>query len=105
MIGAMTFPTLSAKEALILRLLLAAGELYGLQLVTKADGALKRGTVYTTLARMQDKGLVSSRQEEHTPPEVGLPRRLYKIEAIGVRTLRALEAAEVQVAGLIPEVG
>jgi PadR family transcriptional regulator, regulatory protein PadR len=97
-----TFPTLSEKEAVILRLLLAGGELYGLQLVTKSGGELKRGTVYTTLARMQEKGLVASRPEERTPEAVGIPRRLYKIEALGVRTLRALEAAEIQVGRLAP---
>ena len=99
----MTFPTLSAKETVILRLLVPGGELYGLQLVTRSDGALKRGTVYTTLNRMHEKGLVSSRPEERAQDAVGIPRRLYKIEALGVQTLRALETAEMQV-GLLTSV-
>jgi DNA-binding PadR family transcriptional regulator len=94
---------LSAKEALILRLLLGGRELYGLELVKNSNSELKRGTVYTTLNRMEeDKGLVASRQEERTPEAVGLPRRLYKITALGERTLRALEAAEVHVGYQLP---
>ena len=98
----MTFPSLSTKEAVILRLLISGGELYGLQLVVRSDGALKRGTVYTTLNRMQDKGLVISRQEDHTAEAVGIPRRLYIITGLGERTLRALETAEMQVGLLTP---
>jgi hypothetical protein len=37
---------------------------FGLELVERSGGALKRGTVYVTLARMQDKGYVTSRTEE-----------------------------------------
>ena len=70
-------PRLSAKEALILDLL-RGSEKYGLELVTASDGALKRGTVYVTLGRMEDKGLIVSRVEGDTPALGGLPRRLYK---------------------------
>ncbi len=94
------FPTLSDKEAEILRLLVVGRELYGLQLVAKSDGKLKRGTVYTTLHRLEDgKGLVVSREEERPPEAVGIPRRLYRITALGERTLQALEAASVHVIG------
>jgi len=75
-------PRLSAKEALILDLL-RGSERYGLELVTASDGALKRGTVYVTLGRMEDKGLIVSRVEDETPALGGLPRRLYKPTAYG----------------------
>lgn len=92
------FPTLSEKESIILRLLIAGGELYGLQLVAQSDGAVKRGTAYTTLQRMEAKALVISRQEERPPEAVGIPRRLYTATALGRRTLRALDAAASTVA-------
>ena len=38
--------------------------MFGLQLVEQSNGGLKRGTVYVTLGRMQDKGYVESRTEE-----------------------------------------
>ena len=66
-------PRLSAKEALILALL-RGSEKYGLELVTASDGALKRGTVYVTLGRMEDKGLIVSRVEDATPALGGPPR-------------------------------
>ena len=75
-------PRLSPKEALILDMLRGT-ERYGLELVTASDGALKRGTVYVTLGRMEDKGLIVSRVEDATPALGGLPRRLYKPTAYG----------------------
>ena len=76
-------PTLPPKERLILELLLGVGPMYGLQLVEQSQGALKRGTVYVTLGRMEDKGLIVSRVEDETPALGGLPRRLYKPTAFG----------------------
>ena len=60
----MDIPRLTPKERLILDLLLNAPgcELYGLEMVKKSGGALKRGTVYVTLERMADKGYVTSRE-------------------------------------------
>jgi len=81
-------PRLSAKEALILDLL-RGSEKYGLELVTASDGALKRGTVYVTLGRMEDKGLIVSRVADTAPALGGLPRRLYKPTAYGKQLLSA----------------
>ena len=81
--------TLPRKERLILELLAAAGPLYGLQLVEQSNGALKRGTVYVTLGRLEAKGLVESRQEPLPPGGIGLPRRIYTPTALGKRVLRA----------------
>ncbi|HET7461675.1 MAG TPA: helix-turn-helix transcriptional regulator [Longimicrobium sp.] len=93
----MDIPRLSAKEAEVLRLLIANGEMYGLELVTSSD-VLKRGTVYVTLSRMAEKGYVESRQEEVSPGD-GPPRRLYKATGFGARAYRALEHAARLFAG------
>lgn len=82
-------PTLPPKERLILELLVAAGPMYGLQLVQQSQGSLKRGTVYVTLGRMESKGFVESEQESLPPGAIGLPRRLYRPTALGERMLRA----------------
>jgi DNA-binding PadR family transcriptional regulator len=89
-----SLPQLSGKERLILDLLSEGGEQYGLQLVEKAKGRLKRGTVYVTLSRMEEKDLVTSRLEPRDDKRPGLPRRLYTPTAGGLLTLRALQAAE-----------
>lgn len=82
-------PTLSGKEQLILGLLVGSGPMYGLQLVEESGGALKRGTVYVTLGRMEAKGLVESEQEPLPAGAIGLPRRRYRPTALGERLLRA----------------
>jgi PadR family transcriptional regulator PadR len=86
---AQRIPSLPAKEALILELLVDGAELYGLQLVAASKGRLKRGTVYVTLGRMEDKGFITSRQESAPPDEGGLPRRVYEPTAFGRRVLSA----------------
>ena len=84
-------PTLPPKEALILELLVQESELYGLQLVAASKGRLKRGTVYVTLGRMEEKGFITSRLEDAPPEAGGLPRRIYEPTAFGRRVLSAYE--------------
>lgn len=97
----MSEPTLSATEATILDLLIAQSrELYGLELVKLSEGDIKRGTVYVTLGRMEEKGFVESREEDETADHVGLRRRLYKPTGLGVRARRAREVARLVMAGL-----
>ncbi len=82
-------PTLPAKERLILGLLVSAGPMFGLQLVDVSGGQLKRGTVYVTLGRMEQKGYIESEQEIRPAGAIGLPRRIYRPTALGERVLKA----------------
>jgi PadR family transcriptional regulator, regulatory protein PadR len=84
--------TLPPKERLILELLVSSGPMFGLQLVERSAGALKRGTVYVTLGRLEAKGLVVSEQEPQPPGAIGLPRRIYRVTGLGERVLRAWTA-------------
>ena len=95
---------MSRTESLLMELL-GHGERYGLELVDASAGALKRGSVYVILARMEGKGFVESRQEDRVPGASGLPRRLYRATPYGLKvheafsTLRdalALKPAEAQ---------
>jgi DNA-binding PadR family transcriptional regulator len=81
--------TLSAKESLILQLLVRDDEAYGLELVSASRGRLKRGTVYVTLGRMEEKGYITSRLEDAPPEAGGLPRRVYTPTALGRQVLSA----------------
>jgi DNA-binding PadR family transcriptional regulator len=76
---------ISRTEQAILSLLVSDGELFGLQLVERSDGAVKRGTVYVTLGRMQEKGYVESRTEPLPAGAIGLPRRWYRPTAFGLK--------------------
>jgi DNA-binding PadR family transcriptional regulator len=85
--------TLSAKELVVLELLVRDGGLYGLQLVAASRGRLKRGTVYVTLGRMEEKGYITSTLEDPPPAVGGLPRRLYRPTPLGRRVRDAWSAA------------
>lgn len=82
-------PRLSAKETLILELLVEHREMYGLELVAASGKQLKRGTVYVTLGRMEEKGYVTSHVEPAPSAAGGLPRRMYVATRLGRRVLAA----------------
>ena len=75
-------PSMSRTESLVMETL-RGRERYGLELVDASAGALKRGSVYVILARMEEKGFVDSRQEERGPGGGGMPRRLYRATPYG----------------------
>lgn len=86
---------LPASERLILSLLVANGPCYGLELVAGSRGRLKRGGIYVTLGRMEEKGLVAAKAGEGG-------RRVYKPTALGQRALAAarLFAGEIKLGNL-----
>jgi PadR family transcriptional regulator len=86
-------PSLSTKESLILELLVQGGELYGLQLVAASNRRLRRGTVYVTLGRMEEKGYIRSRLEPAPRHAGGLPRRLYEATPLGRRVFTVWNSA------------
>jgi DNA-binding PadR family transcriptional regulator len=89
------FPKLSRKEFKILDLLIAKGEMFGLEMVEASEGELPRGTIYVTLQRMGDKGYVESREEPRSFPEVGIPRRKYSTTGFGEKVYQTnLKAQE-----------
>lgn len=92
--------TLSNTESLVLQLLLDKNrELFGLEMIEESEGRLKRGTIYVTLQRMEEKGLITSRQEARSGGEVGIPRRLYCPTGHGVRLYQGLEMLAMRLAG------
>ena len=92
--------TVSPKELLVLELL-RHQELYGLQLVAASRGRLKRGTVYVTLGRMEEKGYITSKLEAAPAGTGGLPRRIYASTALGRRMFAAWTSGAKR---LVPEV-
>jgi PadR family transcriptional regulator PadR len=93
--------TLSPKELLVLELL-RDQPLYGLQLVAASRRRLKRGTVYVTLGRMEEKGYITSTLEAAPAGAGGLPRRIYTATALGRRMFAAWTSGAKQ---LLPEFG
>nr|WP_295465586.1 PadR family transcriptional regulator [Mesorhizobium sp.] len=93
----MDVPRLSPVEYKILDLL-RGKEMYGLEMI-HASPNLKRGTIYVTLDRMTDKGLVKSRVEERPTGRSGIARRIYSITGHGQRIFNAVLAAAAAYAG------
>lgn len=92
--------SVSPKELLVLELLARRDQQYGLQLVAASRGRLKRGTVYVTLGRMEDKGFIASVLDDAPPGAGGLPRRLYTPTTLGRRMLATWTSGTVR---LMPE--
>jgi len=92
--------TVSPKELLALELLVKEKASYGLQLVAASQGRLKRGTVYVTLGRMEEKGYITSRLDDAPPGAGGLPRRIYEATPLGRRMHHAWSSGAKR---LVPE--
>ena len=91
-------PRLSPKDVNVLRQL-ADRDKYGLELVAESDGELRRNAVYVLLARMEEKGLIASREEPTPIGQMGPARRVYKLAGLGQRALYAHEAMLAHWAG------
>ncbi|MCO6511979.1 MAG: PadR family transcriptional regulator [Aridibacter famidurans] len=85
------FPALSGIEYLVMDMLERNGEMFGLEMVDASGGDLKKGTIYVTLGRMADKGLVDSRTE--SGDSSASQKRLYSPTEYGKRVFKAQEIA------------
>src|SRR5258707_1253052 len=59
------------------------------ELEARAGRTVSRGALYTSLDRLEDKGLVRWKVVPGTPERNNLPRRLYTVTAAGLAALRA----------------
>ena len=96
---------LPQKEAMILSLLIGSGDSYGLDLVERSKGQLRRGTVYVTLNRMEDKGLVESWTEPAKEGQQGPPRRRYRATGEGKAALNVWTIAMRQTTPWLANLG
>lgn len=79
-------------EQLVILALLRLGEnAYGMtvrrELEETAQRAVTLGSVYATLDRLEEKGLVRSRHSDPDPSRGGHPRRYFKVEPVGEQAL------------------
>ncbi len=101
-------PYLGAFEQLILfSVLELKDEAYGASMREDIEERTGRivsvGAIYTTLARLEDRGLVRSHTEE-PQGRTGRPRKYYSLTPDGARELReAYASIQAMAAGLMPE--
>jgi len=88
----MKVPSLNQTEIHIL-IALSPKELYGLEIIervkkiSEGEVILSLGGLYTTLRRMETKGLIAGRWGESTEVRQGARRRYYKTTGLGARAL------------------
>ena len=79
------------EQAVLLVMVRLGSEAYGRAILHQVNESVKRevsaGSVYTTLDRLEARGLIISKLAEGTPARGGRPRRYYAIAADGVRAL------------------
>lgn len=97
---------LGELEQLVVMAVLRAGDgAYGVsvrrEIETRAGRTLTLGTVHKTLARLEQKGLVASRDGEPTPVRGGRRKRLFAVTTTGRLALRdSLEMTRRMARGL-----
>ena len=89
---------LGELEQLILLAILRLGDdAYGITVQQEIAGRGARpvslGAVYSTLSRLEEKGLVATRAGEPTPSRGGRRKKLYTVRASGREALRGSLAA------------
>lgn len=80
-------------EQLVLLAILRVGEdAYGIPILeeirARTGRTVLRPAVYVALRRLEEKGLVRSREGEGPPERGGRPRKLYRVEPQGLELLR-----------------
>lgn len=94
------------EQLVLLAILQLRDEAYGmkirLEIKTRANRLTSLGAIYTTLERLEAKGLVSSRVGDPTPERGGRAKKFFKVEASGQRALRDACKAAVKMASGLP---
>lgn len=76
---------------------LGSDEAYTVSIVDDIEArtgrSVRRANVYTTLQRLESKGLVSTRLGEPRPERGGKPRRLVSVKPAGLAAIRATTSA------------
>jgi PadR family transcriptional regulator, regulatory protein PadR len=84
------------EHLLLLTVLRLGAEAFGADVARdldqRASRAVSRGALYTSLDRLEEKGLVRWKAAAGTPARNGLPRRLYSVTPAGVTALRESRA-------------
>ena len=96
--------SLGAFEQLLLFSIVRLGEdAYGVTiretLEERTGRAFSSGAIYTALARLEERGLVSSRAGEASIGRAGRPPKYYRIEAVGARALLSTYSGLQSMAG------
>src|SRR5262245_5726072 len=86
-------PLRELEQLLLLAILRLGADAYGLsiarELEAQASRRLSRGALYTSLDRLETKGLLRWKLEPGGPERQALPKRVYSVTPRGVTALRS----------------
>lgn len=94
------------EELVLLAILSLREQAYGVKIGDAIEEATGRsvsvGALYTTLSRLEEKGLISSWMGEATPERGGRAKKYFKIEAPAKLALNHVEASRKRLGNLKP---
>ncbi len=94
------------ERAILLAIVRLGDNAYGVPIRADLESRLSRavatGAVYTTLDRLEEKGMVSSWLGEPTPERGGRAKRFYRVDASGFAALNAAKEASDAIWSLWP---
>ena len=87
------------EQLLLTTIMMLGGETYGVPIYDKvcelAEKRVNQGSLYITLDRLEEKGLLSSRLSDPAKEPRGRPKRFYRLEVAGLAALQgSLENAK-----------
>ena len=96
----------NSELIVMLAVLRLSNNAYGVPIVRELERNRHRmsvATVYVVLGRLQTRGLVASALGEATPERGGRAKRYFRVTAKGVRQVRALQQALIQLWRGVPQ--
>jgi PadR family transcriptional regulator, regulatory protein PadR len=102
--------TVGQFEQVVMTAILRCGnDAYGVTIHEAVEGlsvskSVALGAVYSTLDRLEDKGLISSWLSDPTPERGGRSKRHYRLEADGERALRDSVVAARRICDAVEDV-
>ncbi|MFN8582109.1 MAG: PadR family transcriptional regulator [Gemmatimonadaceae bacterium] len=104
----MTFGLGELEQLILLAVIRLGDDAYGItvqqEIAEQAGRRVTLGAVYSTLARLEEKGLVASRAGAPTPTRGGRSKKLYRVLPAGRSALReSLGAVRALSRGLSPQ--
>jgi PadR family transcriptional regulator PadR len=105
-----TLPAVGQFEQLVMTAILkCADKAYGVTIHETVEElshpkSVALGAVYTTLDRLEEKGLITSWMSDPTPERGGRAKRYYRLEEDGMRALRESALTARRICSVVEEV-
>ena len=94
------------ERAVLLAVIRLGEDAYGVRIRQELENRLRRavsfGAVYTTLDRLEEKGMVSSQLGEPTAQRGGRAKKFFRVEPAGLRALEHARKRSEAVWAIIP---